>query len=64
MRSINDDTTVNANAATTIENLYMAIAQAKVPSGDMKYAIPLFIDPNRHAMSTYMIARTRCPQET
>ena len=64
MRSINDNTTVSDNAAMTIENLYMAISQTKVPSGDMKYAIPLFIVPNRDAMSTYINARTRCPQET
>ena len=39
MRSINDDTTVNDNAATTIENLYTAISQAKVPSGDMQLVV-------------------------
>ena len=64
MRPINYDSTVNDNAAMTIENLYMVISLAKVPSGDMKYAIPLFIDPNRDAMSTYINRRTRCPQAT
>ena len=35
MRSINDDTTVIDNTAMTIENLYLAVSQVKVPSGDM-----------------------------